>query len=122
MDPLATSLDFDQSFSSLLKVELAKQQNLMDLDDSLSLDHVHAQRLRENNDIPESTTHYIKVYREQLETLQRDNFSLKLQLFYFQKAFESAGQPFIKFHNCILPAISKGLSRSARHCFSHMIF
>ncbi|KAI6652960.1 hypothetical protein LOD99_4037 [Oopsacas minuta] len=95
MDPLATSLDFDQSFSSLLKVELAKQQNLMDLDYSPSLDHVHAQHLRENNDIPESTTHYIKVYREQLETLQRDNFSLKLQLFYFQKAFESAGQPLV---------------------------
>ena len=94
MDPLSANLDLDQSFSSLLKVELAKQHSYLELNDSVSLNHTQTNRLIEDAEIPESTTHYIKVYREQLETLQKDNFSLKLQLYYFQRAFESAGIDF----------------------------
>ena len=97
MDPLSTSLDFDQSSSSLLKAELAKQHSLLDLDDSVYLNQTHTNRHLENLENPESTTHYIKVYREQLETLQKDNFSLKLQLYYFQRAFESAGIDYFIF-------------------------
>ena len=92
MDPLSTSIDFDQSFSSLLKAELEKQQNILDLDDSILINQtIQHDQIQEARVSSESTTHYIKVYREQLETLQKDNFSLKLQLFYFQKAFENAG-------------------------------
>lgn len=92
MDTLSTSIDFDQSFSSLLKAELEKQQTISDLDDSISINQtIHRDIEQEANINSESTTHYIKVYRDQLETLQKDNFSLKLQLFYFQRAFENAG-------------------------------
>ena len=87
MDSLTTSIDFDQSFQANWRAELATQNNL-DFDESANLNL--SQSIRMDPNTPE-ITHYIKQYKDQLETLQKDNFSLKLQIFYFQRAFENAG-------------------------------
>ena len=89
----------------MLKSELAKQHTLIDSDDSASLSRFSNKHLQipENS---ESTTHCIKVYRDQLETLQKDNFSLKLQLYYFQRAFESAGIHQLFLHYVLFDSLS----------------
>lgn len=86
-------MDSEDGLSTYSILNNRDENYLHDSHDSLILNDTQSSAPieRQYSDELRSTAHNIKAYKDGLEKLQKENFSLKLQMYYLHRALEKYG-------------------------------